>query len=169
MRRRERRKGEDCHCGHCSLVLGLLFGNPLLLVKGFFLLPQGPGLVNVLVHGLQVGHHWAVGPASRQAPSLAPADYLHTVITCHLGVITRREERADFLKANFFCASNISVQMFCANKMGQKPTKNLKKWPKKGKTVVNCAFLRSKAQILRNVWKFLRDRTVARSHLLETL
>mgnify|MGYP002631416877 CR=1 FL=1 len=43
----------DWHLGHCSLVLGLL----LLLGKGLVLLPQGPGLVNVLVHGLQVGHH----------------------------------------------------------------------------------------------------------------
>ena len=39
----------------------------------------------------------------------------------------------------------------------------------KGKTVVNCAFLCAKAQILRNVWKILRERTVARLHLLETL
>ena len=38
----------------------------------------------------------------------------------------------------------------------------------KGKTVVNCALLRSKAQILRNVLKILRNRMVARLHLLET-
>ena len=53
-------------------------------------------------------------------------------------------------KSNFFCATNISVQKFCANKIGQKPTKNLK-MTQKGKTVVNCAFLCAKAQILRNV------------------
>ena len=72
-------------------------------------------------------------------------------------------------KSNYFCATNISVQKFCANQMGQKPTKKFEIWPQKGKTVVNCAFLRSKTQILRNIWKILRDRTVARSHLSETL
>ena len=35
--------------------------------------------------------------------------------------------------------------------------------------MVNCAFLRSKTQILRDLWKILRDRAVAWSHLLETL
>ena len=64
-------------------------------------------------------------------------------------------------KSNFFCATNISVWKFCANKMGQKKNKFVAKWPKKGKTVVNCAFLRSKTQILRNIWTILRDRTVA--------
>ena len=34
--------------------------------------------------------------------------------------------------------------------------------------MVNCAFLRSEAQILRNLWKFLRKRTVAGLHFLET-
>ena len=71
-------------------------------------------------------------------------------------------------KNNYFCATNISVQKFCSNQMGQKPTKKFEIWPQKGKTVVNCAFLLSKNQILRNLWKILRDRTVARSHLLET-
>ena len=44
--------------------------------------------------------------------------------------------------------------------MGQKPKKN-EKLPKKGIPVVNCAFLRSKTQILRDLWNFLRDSTVA--------
>ena len=35
--------------------------------------------------------------------------------------------------------------------------------------MVNFAILRSKTQILPNLWNFLLDRTVARSHLLETL
>ena len=82
----------DRHRGHCNPVLGLLLGDPLLLGKGLVLLPQGPGLVNVLVHGLQVGRHGAVGPPSRQTPSFAPADHLGTMIARHLGVITWRGE-----------------------------------------------------------------------------
>ena len=53
-----------------------------------------------------------------------------------------------FYKLIFVYATNVSVQKFCANNIVQKPPKNLN-LPKKCKTVVNCEFLRSKAQILR--------------------
>ena len=52
---------------------------------------------------------------------------------------------------------------------GPKTNIKIENWPKKGETVVNCAFLRSKTQILRNLWKLLRDRAVAWSQLLEAL
>ena len=64
-------------------------------------------------------------------------------------------------------------QYFCSKVLcklnGPKPNNKIWKITQKGKTVVNCAFLRSQNQIWRNLWKILRDRTVARSHLLETL
>ena len=67
------------------------------------------------------------------------------------------------------CATNISVRKFRTNQMGQKPKKKkFEIWPQKSKTLVNCAFSRSKTQILRNLWNFLRDCTVTHLHLLDT-
>ena len=54
------------------------------------------------------------------------------------------------LKTIFF-ATNILVGNFCANKIGQKTPKKLPKLPKKGKMVINCAFLHLKTQILHSL------------------
>ena len=55
-------------------------------------------------------------------------------------------------KSKFCYATHFSIQKFCGNNMGQKPTTIFKNEPE-GKTLVNCACLRSKTQILRHPWK----------------
>ena len=95
-----------------------------------------------------------------------------SIIALHredMGHCTVMHVFARLSKNNLFCATNISVQKFCANKKSQKATNFFQKVTLKGKTVVNCAFFRSKTQILRSLWKILRNRTVAWSQLLETL
>ena len=62
---------------------------------------------------------------------------------------------ADILKANFFVRPKVLFKSFTQTKWAKNYFfKNL---PKKGKTVVSCAFLRSKTKILRNFLKFLND------------
>ena len=67
-------------------------------------------------------------------------------------------------KSKLFCRSKVLRKL-----NGPKTNIKIENWPKKGETVVNCAFLHSKTQILRNLWKLLRDRAVAWSQLLEAL
>ena len=69
-------------------------------------------------------------------------------------------------KCKSFCAPNISVWKFCANKMGNKPKKQLKIDPKKVKTMVICSFLCSKPKSCTISQRFC---ATVRSHLLETL
>ena len=56
-------------------------------------------------------------------------------------------------------------QYFCLKVLGKqngpKTSITIEKGPKKGKTLVKCAFLCVKAQILRNIWKKMRNCTVA--------
>ena len=57
----------------------------------------------------------------------------------------------DFLKAIIFARPIFLFKSFAQTKWAKIQQKSLKYDPKKVKTVVNCAFLRSKTQILRNL------------------
>ena len=70
-------------------------------------------------------------------------------VTCHISAVTCH---TGFLKANFFAQPIFLFKSFAQTKWAEKQQK-LEKMTQIGKTVVNCAFLRSKAQILRNVFK----------------
>ena len=66
---------------------------------------------------------------------------------------------SDFLKVNFIAGPIFLFECFVQKK--NMPKTILFSMTQKGKTVVNCTFLRSKTEILHNLWKNLRDRTVA--------
>ena len=59
----------------------------------------------------------------------------------------------------FFLARPIFL--FESKQNGPKTNKKKARMTQKSKTGVNCAFLRSKLQILRNLWNFLHNNTVA--------
>ena len=73
------------------------------------------------------------------------------------------------LKSNFFAQPLFLFECFAQTKWAKNQQKKVKNYPKEVKTVVYFAFLRSKTQILSNLWNFLRDRTVAQSNFLDTL
>ena len=54
----------------------------------------------------------------------------------------KEEGRERLSKSQIFCGTKTFAGKFCANKIGQKTPKILQKLHKKGKMVINCAFLR---------------------------
>ena len=59
--------------------------------------------------------------------------------------------KLSFFSSPFFALPKLVSEILALTKKGKTPPNKLQKLPKKGKTVINCAFLCSKTQILRDL------------------